>query len=269
MELFSRWEPSKQAIESITRQFQAVVAFGLEIFPGEATEVDPIQLLLGGAMCGRGIKLDVPIALHNAAAISTALAGVTPTGHTPTGEALRAALKTLGDRRPAVGRKAGYVLLVTDGDPTCDPTAVLNGGYDATAREAAKAAVRALEEKNIPTYVLGYEIDPMFQPFMHELAGLGGTGSYHPVENAEQLADALRKISEGVIGCSFELETEPSDAIDLRVVLDGSDVGSDAQDGWSVAGTTVTLHGSACAKLKDGAAHALEFQPTCGPAEGP
>src|SRR5687767_6186168 len=52
MELFSRWEPSKQAIESITRQFQAVVAFGLEIFPGEATEVDPIQLLLGGAMCG-------------------------------------------------------------------------------------------------------------------------------------------------------------------------------------------------------------------------
>lgn len=273
MALEQRWEPSKLAIKALTQEFEGVVAFGLETFPGEgATEPDILSALLDGGtlmLCAGEIEIDLPIALHNAAPIGTALDAMQTIGFTPTAEALRVAATHLGNRAPASGRKPGYVLLVTDGDPMCDPNASLNGATgDPVEREASKAAVSALKQNHVATYVVGYQINPVHQPFMNELAMLGGTSRYRPVESADQMLAVLREISAGLIDCSFELRTQPLDPAHLHVQLDGVDVAR-AADGWSLTGRTLSLGGSACETLRDGTPHRLELQLECEPTRGP
>lgn len=273
MTLEQRWEPSKLAIKTLTQEFEGVVAFGLETFPGEgATEPDIISALLDGGtlmLCAGDIEIDLPIALHNAAPIGLALDAMQTIGFTPTGEALRVAATYLGSRAPASGRKPGYVLLVTDGDPMCDLNASLNGATgDPAEREASKAAVSVLKQNHVATYVVGYQINAVHQPFMNELAMLGGTSRYRPVESADQMLAVLREISAGLIDCDFELRTPPLDPTHLRVQLDGIDIAR-AADGWSLTGSTVTLGGSACETLRDGAPHRLELQLECEPVNGP
>jgi Mg-chelatase subunit ChlD len=275
MTLEGRWEPSKLAIKALTREFEGVVAFGLETFPGEeaaTTSDDILSTLLdgGGAMlCAGKIEIDLPIALHSAEPIGMALDARQTIGFTPTAEALRVAATYLGNRAPASGRKPGYVLLVTDGDPMCDLNASLNGTTgDPVEREASKAAVSALKQNHVATYVVGYQINAAHQPFMNELAMLGGTSRYRPVESADQMLAVLREISAGLIYCNFELRTQPLDPTHLHVQLDGIDVPRTA-DGWSLTGRTVTLGGSACETLRDGTPHRLELQLECEPTRGP
>jgi Mg-chelatase subunit ChlD len=273
MALEQRWEPSKLAIKALTQEFEGAVAFGLETFPGAgATDPDIVSALFDGGtltmLCAGEIEIALPIALHNAGPIGTALDAMQTIGFTPTAEALRVAATHLGNRAPASGAKPGYVLLVTDGDPMCDPNASLDPAIgDPVEREASKAAVSALKQNHVETYVVGYQINPVHQPFMNELAMLGGTSRYRPVERADQMLAALREISAGLIDCSFELRTQPLDPSRLHVQLDGAEIAR-AADGWSLTGSTVTLGGSACETLRDGAPHRLELQLACEPTPG-
>lgn len=282
--LQQRWEPSKQAVKTVTKEFENLISFGLEYFPagdGGLGNVGGIGgavggllggLLGGGAMmagggnpmpaptmCGGMEKLDVPIMLKNAAAISQSVDMTTPNGFTPTGPALQAALKILGDRNQQLDGtvKPGYVLLVTDGDPRCGLA------EDPTQQEAARAAVKALKAANIPTYVLGYQIDPAFGNFMNELAMLGGSTKYYPVESGDQIVAAFREVTKDVIKCTFTLDQVPENPKKVRVQIDGVSVPLNAADGWVIDGKTVTLQGGACSTLKDGKGHMLQAQVEC------
>jgi Mg-chelatase subunit ChlD len=251
MSLNRRWEPSKQAVKAISHDFGALLRFGVSVFPGAAGD------------CAQG-QLDVPLSIDNGAAIAELVEHTQTTGLTPTGPALSQALRVLGDRTPALDAQVrpGYVLLVTDGEPNCQPLPIFP---DAVQQDAARAAVRALREKNIPTYVIGYQIDPSYQSLMNELAQLGGTARYRPVESAEQIVSTFREITKDVVKCSFDLSelSEPSDANFVRVKLDQTSIALGTSDGWSLQGNTITLQGAACAKLKDGRGHVLTAQREC------
>lgn len=78
----------------------------------------------------------------------------------------------------------------------------------------------------------------------------------------------LHEISAALIDCTFELRSQPSEPDYLRVQLDGVDTAR-ASDGWSLAGKTVTLGGSACERLRDCAPHRLELQLEREPVSGP
>src|SRR4029077_15080963 len=113
-----RWEPSKQAVKTITTEFEGLVAFGLEYFPGgdgglgnigglgNLAGLGDLGGLLGGGgmtggapatMCGGMEKIDVPLKLKNAAPIGMSIDSTMPNGFTPTGPALTVALQTLGN----------------------------------------------------------------------------------------------------------------------------------------------------------------------------
>lgn len=250
MQLYGRWDPSKTAVKTLTRDFEGLMGFGLSLFPGD------------GGTCSPG-KLDVPLMTRNAAPIATALDRTNPNGFTPTGPALQEALKILGDRNSGLDgatAKAGYVLLVTDGEPSC---AAIPGLVDQAQRDAAKAAVQALKAANIPTYVIGYQIDPNFQPLMNELAQLGGTMMYRPAESADQVVETFRQITKDVVKCSFDLAEVPPDPRFVRVEIDMKTVELNAADGWVIEGKTVTLQGGSCGMLKDGRGHLLNAQVEC------
>jgi hypothetical protein len=272
MMLYNRWQPSKQAVKAITSEFEGLLAFGLEYFPGAtASDVDILSAVLGGqaAMCAGGERLDVPMTLRNAGAIAQSLDRTMTKGLTPTGAALRAALQVLGDRTQQLDTtvKPGYVLLVTDGDPMCDQQLSLQpGAVDMAQQDEARAAVKALKDKGIPTYVIGYQIDAMRQAIMNEMAMLGGTTKYHAAESSDQIIAAFRQITKDVIKCTFDLQPVDNKPIDpkyVRVQIDKTSVPLNSADGWVINGNTITLQGGACATLKDGKGHNLNAQVEC------
>jgi Mg-chelatase subunit ChlD len=260
MTLYNRWQPSKSAVQTITSEFERLVSFGLVMFPGMGS-TNPLDLLLGTGGCAGGEKVDVPMKVLNASAIAQAINGTQTMGLTPTGAGLGAALQALGDRKPGLDAvvKPGYVLLVTDGEPSCDPTV----SPDTAQQDAAIMAVKALKAANIPTYVIGYQIDAMWQPLMNQMAMEGGTGMYHAAESSDQIIQTFREITKDVVKCSFELSKPPADPKFVRVTIDKKTVALNAADGWVIQGTTVTLQGGSCATLKDGKGHALNAQIEC------
>jgi uncharacterized protein YegL len=272
-----RWDPSKQAVKTITSEFEGLIAFGLEYFPGGDATLGNIGGLLGAGdlggllggggtapggqpvACGGMEKIDVPLMLKNAGPIATSVDATFPNGFTPTGSALTVALKALGDRGQQLDQviKPAYVLLVTDGDPRCGVA------DDPAQQEAARAAVKALKAASIPTYVFGYQIDGAYQGLMNELAMFGGTQRYFPVENSQQIIDAFRQITKDVINCTFSLDQVPPDLKKVRVQIDGVSIPLNSPEGWTIDGKNVTLQGAACALLKDGKGHTLAAQIEC------
>jgi hypothetical protein len=245
--LLTRWTPSSEAVEELTTKYQAVVSFGLEVFPA-------------GFTCEPGI-LDVPLALNNADAIATAITNTVPIGITPTAQSLRNALMFLGDQHAAGDNLATptYVVLVTDGEPNCPDD--LTPDPPTNSVEACKA----LFDANIPVYVIGYEIDATGEPTMNAMAMAGGTDKYFPVENKADLDAAFDKITKDVVRCEFELDEQPQDPSYVRVTIDGDTVPLDDPDGWSIDVRKVTLTGGSCAKLKDGVTHLLAANVECAP----
>lgn len=279
--LNNRWDPSRDAVKQITRDWEGLIDFGLEFFPGDgATFFGPDQILniifSGGSLavdpaaCAGAIRLDVPIMMSNAAAIAQTLDGAQTNGFTPTAAALQHALSILGDRNSALDGavKPAFVLLMTDGDPLCDPQFALDpaSAGDTAQQQAAMQAAMALKMANIPTYVLGYQLDPARQDLMHQLAMAGGTNMYFPVENQASIVEAFRAITKDVVSCEFELGMAPPDPTFVRIEIDNQTIPYNSPDGWTLTnGTHVTLQGAACSGLKDGRVHNLNAQIECNP----
>src|SRR5206468_10051226 len=117
------------------------VLWGLKTFPEDGNECTPMTVT------GR---IDVPIQGGGASAVNAAITAATPNGNgTPTAAAVNQ-VTTYLHTRAATARQ--YILLVTDGIPTCAP----NGGIDATAaRTAAINQVSAAADSGIHTVVVG------------------------------------------------------------------------------------------------------------------
>jgi hypothetical protein len=250
-----RWEPAKKAVKDITTSFEGLLNFGLQVFPGPGVPL---------FSCEPGIEA-VPLMHLNAAAIGSALDAKIPDGLTPTGATLQQALNILGPRNGTLDSivEAGYVLLVTDGEPSCDATNTFTGMGDTGQQEAAREAVKALKAANITTFVIGYQIHPNYQGLMNELAQLGGSGSYKAVESADQITAAFKEITKDVVSCEFELSEIPPDPSYVRVTIDTKTLDLNSADGWVINGKKVTLQGQACATLKDGKGHVLNSQVEC------
>ena len=186
------------AVTKLTADFDTTVSFGLMTFPAASNE------------CGPG-DLKVPIDLGTGADIAMVLKNTTPGGGTPTGETLQAALKLFEDNPVGADTVAPvrYVLLVTDGQPTCP-----NGKWRWSRRliEADKKfttdALDALTAAGIKTFVVGYDaaLDPTFGDALTEFAQHGGTDHYYPVQDENSLTEAFKSISETVITCALYLQ---------------------------------------------------------------
>lgn len=252
MNIGQRWEPSKSAIKSITTQFQGLVDFGLAIFPG------------AGDPCAAG-AVEVQIQSDNAAAIGSAVDGAQPQGYTPLGATLEALASVLGDRTPPLDGtvKPAFVLLVTDGEPTCEVDGLLITPT-ATSINRANAAVERLKAQNVPTYVIGYSVANA-AGVMDGLAQRGGTERYYPVENEAQLVEQFEKITAGLASCEYQLDEEPSQPSRVKVLIDGNQIYlSDPQErGFVLDGKTIKLQSGACQAIRDGAQHSVDVTVEC------
>jgi hypothetical protein len=266
------------------------IRFGLTTFPAS-----------NGCTVGTII---VPIADTSVASITSAVNALSSGGGTPTGDTL----KYLNDNRSTVfgTDRPNYVVLVTDGVPTCpsgggsQPSAqdlqavnaipYTNTDINAYASypdfDLALKQVTYLRSNNIRTFVIGVgqDLNDTAPNFLSRLAIEGGmqqTGDpkYYPANSAASLQAVLGQIGQSVLGCQLRADLDPG--TDPQLYVDRlwlvynngtSDVSiprvtTNTQDGFMYIGNnTFEVYGTYCAMLMNGQITSISIKMGCHPA---
>jgi hypothetical protein len=280
-----RWTPSVSALKRVTRELQSQISVGLAMFP--APPPDPTMVIndaLGclaapdPQMCLEMIELQAcapggvvtPIAIDNASAIAAVLDQTIPGGGTPTPETLQTLVTEFANQSvdPDAIPPVKYILLVTDGQPTCP----VGMGSDVTPEDvdASNAAMDALTAAGVKTYVIGYDTNtPGNEALAQVLDGFaqrGGTGDtmHRPVEDEASLLAVLQSIASELVSCTYVLDNAPSRADFVLVKLDGVQINLNDPNGWMLVGDrTVEVQGAACEQLRSSGSHSIEVTVQC------
>jgi len=87
-----------------------------------------------------------------------------------------------------------------------------------------------------------------------QLAKVGGTTDFYPVDSPQGLVDALSSISKLVGSCSFKSDQAPPDPSNIAVYVNGQIVTQDATNGWTFGADAqeIVLTGDACSQISKG-----------------
>jgi len=287
MNLDSKWTNVRQVVSQLITQIGAGARFGATMFPGAdgmdscapGTEVVPLQ------------QGDAQGNLANTFLMVTA---ATPNGGTPTAATLEALVPKLS------GLLGGtFVILATDGGPNCNAalscavdqcTSNIDGapgcpaggppnccdppnlnGLGCLDGARAEKAASDLAAVGVETFVMGIPGSAPYGPVLDGIAMAGGTARsaepyYYSVDTSDvtALSGALAQIAEKTgAGCAFTLATPPLNAAGAQVTVGSTSVAPAGPDGWSLAGTTLTLLGSSCAAVRAAGAPSLHFKDGC------
>ena len=239
------WSDALGAVDEVVKSTQTGVHWGLKMFPVPT-----------GCMVADGT--DVVIAANNydmvlgKARTTGTNNTVTGMGGTPTDTAMAKAtsyLMGLPSKNPK------YIVLATDGQPTC--AAGASAGL-AQAGPAAIAAITAAAAAGFKTYVVGIAIEGSVTT-LNEMATAGGVprtdpmNKFYPVANRADLTAALNVITGQVSNCIFPLTMPPPDKDSVKVTVDNERVPPGAMDGWSytsMQNTAIQLNGTWCERVK-------------------
>ena len=121
-------------------------------------------------------QLVVPVASGNRDQLRSAVSSYRPYGETPIGYALQQAGKDLG------GEGKRTIVLVSDGEPTCDPDPCK------VARDLSEQGV------DLKVDVVGLDVDGAARDKLRCIAG-AGNGTYYDVDSSEEFAASLEKLA--------------------------------------------------------------------------
>jgi Mg-chelatase subunit ChlD len=251
----SKWDVVVPALNEVVQATNGAVSWGLKLFPkgddaGECKQASYPD------------DIAVPVAAMNADKVNAAIAASMPKGDgTPTSDAVNEGtkyLKSLADDN----RK--YILLATDGEPSCDGTTKSSS----QARTAAVTAVQNAAMAGFNTFVVG--IATTKKSASETLSDLGKAGGeapsdgYYLATTKDQLVSALEMIAGEVASCHFPLGMQPPDPNHVGVLL-GSDVihkDTGHKNGWDYADdqhSAIDLYGAACDAVKASAADSVNI----------
>ncbi len=220
----NKWDIATDAVRVLTTKFDSRIRFGCMWFPGE------------GDNCSRG-WLAVHVGDNTAAQIHKSLMPFAWGENTPLAGSL-----AMASEQPELAdtTRANYVLLITDGQDTCDGQPV--------------PVVQSLFDKNIKTFVVGFGsgVDPTS---LSQMAISGGTAvpgnpNCYRADDQSSLEAALDLIGQSALGCDFKLTSTPPDGEKIYVYIDGMLVPRDPAkvNGWQYAPSNdrVTFYGPVC-----------------------
>lgn len=233
----TKWDVGREAIDTLLASASSAISFGLSVYPGYN------QSCSQGGQCQEGDipydlgadRQDIVDYLNDA---DTCMYG------TPTAENLETLLDLDSLQDPT---RNNFVLLVTDGQSTCDnPVPVVGDLYDLNP--------------SVKTFVVGFGngVDP---DELEDMATAGGTArptdpAYYQADDAVSLQAALTDIVGAVLGCEYTVSDAGDDPDQLYVYFNGTRVPRDptGQTGWDVdlAAGRITFAGNACTALQSG-----------------
>lgn len=238
----TKWLIAQDAIAALLAEYGDVIRFGLALYPGSNQDCSE------GAFCTPGMVAINPAEPPDStvAAISEYLAEAnTCSFGTPTAETLTALLDYSGLED---SDRANYILLITDGESTCeDPVPVVT-------------ALRN-ETPEVKTFAIGFgegvgarELNDMAREGGTEIAG--GPPYYYVADDLASLDAALDEIAGTVFYCTYTLSEEPDDLNELYVYQNEVLIERDTthQNGWDYDAATnqLTFYGPACDALQNG-----------------
>jgi len=253
----SKIEDLREALRILLESYGKRIRFGWLAFPNQDK-------------CDPGV-VSVPVGDDTAGLILELVDASIPWGGTPTGPSLQnaAAHQGLHDQN-----SSNYVLLVTDGMPTC-PNG--NGNYENEADNLlALEAVRALRADGIETFAigLGEDLNASNPQLLNDMAEAGGhprTGNvkYHPASSLDELTSAFDEIARTVFECSLALEVVPEKPEWIWVYFDDQPLHRDTthQNGfdYDAQSNRIVFYGQACEKLQQGQVGEIKVEMGCAP----
>ncbi len=264
----TRLSVESQLLGALLDEFQGRVRFGYIEFPIDSDRP---------GICPQGIIdchsdcVAVEPALDKAAAIKAiiARAGETTGGTgTPTRDVLKRSREFYAGFMDGIRER--YVLLSTDGEPTCGDTC-----------PQVVAEVTALAGAGVKTVVLGVSEDVANSACLEMFAMTGGAPrpgappSYYPASDPDRLRQYLRDIIGGIAKptCFVDLTSTPVDPKRVAVFFDGVQIPWDPmhRDGWDYAPgstTRIVFYGSYCRNLEGFTVMAIDVRFGCPPCGG-
>jgi hypothetical protein len=231
------------------------VNWGLKFFPDNGNMT---------TACNVSTVPEVAIGPKNASAVTVAINGATATNGgvvgysgTPTRAAITGAqsyLQSLTDMNPK------FILLATDGVPTCGTTAGMMGAQ--TNDPTAPTALSTARDAGFKTFVVGIGTASA-EATLSEMATAGGlprsgTPAYYPVSSSDDLAAAIRTLIGVAATCTFKVGPAPDDvSTDLskiNVFGDGMEIPRDPnhKDGYDYTDASmqsIEVFGPRCQKI--------------------
>ncbi len=188
----SKLSIAKTALNALVKQYGDRLPFGFESFAET------------GFVCADGVDVVVKPKNGTRASVTAAITAVMTEGSTNTGAAIdvAAALPEMND----AARPGSYIVIVTDGEPTCAGTV----GTETDPVAYTTGAVKRALVKGVKTFVVGFGALPAVDKMaMNDMANAGGvpcTGAtcngqaYYAAEDAAGLQAAIDSISSQIVG---------------------------------------------------------------------
>jgi hypothetical protein len=246
------WQEVTGALDETIARSQGLVRWSLKLFP-----------TVFGCAVSDGVEVSADDG--DAEQVRAALRAASPAvqrGGTPAQAAVRAATAYLSRRRT---EKLQYMMLATDGAPTCRDQGPMGGDTEGTV-EALRDAAR----KGLPTFVVGIAIEGSQQhAALNDMADAGGQprgGStrYFSALNRREVEAALAPIV-SYVSCSLPLPARAAPEDPVAVTIDDEPVPESPAEGWTLNDSrgAVSLTGSWCAKIRERQAQKITVSVAC------
>ena len=255
----SKWSQLIPALTTTINQADKTISWGMKAFPEK-----------GSGSCKNDTvtaKIDVQIAKSNAATLSAAVTALVDDGDgTPTGAAIRVATRYL-TQLSMTDDSRKYILLATDGEPSCAGDMGALTADSTAARTDSVAAVTAAATAGFHTFVVGVATTKANDAMtLNQLAIAGlepssdtrpGATRFYLANNQQQLTTTLEGIVNPVASnCVFPLSSPPPVPDNIAVKVDGNKTPQDTShaQGWDYtdpAYTAVQVYGAACDEIKN------------------
>lgn len=258
-----KWDLTIPAVIGVVNATNAGISWGLKLYPeSQDTEACAPETIVP--------TIHVPVAIDNAKVVVDAINATSPEGDgTPTGDAIKFATAHLTERL-AVNNNQKFILLATDGDPSCPSDDA--SGYAVDAISAALAA-------GFPTFVVGVDTTKTSSiKRLNAMAQAGGRartvaeGSEEPTfylaSTQNELETALSSITTAVASCVFDLEPPPPVPDNIAVDFNGTRAERDAAhaNGWDYTKSDFTqleIFGAYCDTIKNAGQNQVKISYGC------
>jgi hypothetical protein len=276
----TRFSVESKLLATLLPGYENRIRFGFQAFPARAP-------------CGPGFVLGccaeppaVPVGPGTVPGVVAAIEDAAPVGgNTPTALALRFAREYFAGLNDGVSDR--YVLLSTDGRPTCTASGQLPDDAVAGVPQAcadALAETDALLASGVKVIVLGVGAELAMvtdeaSACLEEIARRGGAArsdgppAFFTALAAGALEVSLKQIFGGTaqFPCLVELKKEPADRSQVRVLFDGKEIPRNRLDGWDFDPPSdnrrIKIFGTSCLRLDRLSVSQVEVQYGCPPCE--
>lgn len=258
-----KWDMTIPPLKSVVTATNTAIDWGLKLYP----ELDSTASCAPESIVP---LIHVPVAANNASVVVAKMEAATPLGDgTPTGDAIQFATAHL-DELSLTNDNPKFILLATDGDPSCPSSDAL--GYATSAISAALA-------KGYPTFVIGVDTTKASSiSRLNAMATAGGKPRvvsdpeteplFYLASTQTELESALGAITTSVASCVFDLNPPPPVPENIAVDFNGVRADRDPAkaNGWDYTRadfTQLEVYGEWCTRIQTEAQNQVQIRYGC------